>query len=179
MIRKIVIVVLTLGAVGTGVVGATTFFMPLWWVWKSKPASLAVYVGDGVVETRYRTIKPGKTIPFGRRGGRAGFAWETRHDINTWDSWMRGGRYLRVGKYDAKPPDAVFIPASFRYEYRLRIPLWGPFVAFSLIPAATVVTGRLIRHRRKRRGVCVKCRYDLTGNVSGVCPECGTKVKQP
>jgi predicted nucleic-acid-binding Zn-ribbon protein len=22
--------------------------------------------------------------------------------------------------------------------------------------------------------VCAKCRYDLTGNVSGVCPECGT-----
>lgn len=25
-------------------------------------------------------------------------------------------------------------------------------------------------------GHCWKCGYDLTGNVSGVCPECGTKV---
>jgi len=24
-------------------------------------------------------------------------------------------------------------------------------------------------------GRCRKCDYDLTGNVSGVCPECGTK----
>ena len=27
---------------------------------------------------------------------------------------------------------------------------------------------------RRAAGRCVKCDYDLTGNVSGVCPECGT-----
>lgn len=26
------------------------------------------------------------------------------------------------------------------------------------------------------RGVCAGCGYDLTGNVSGVCPECGASV---
>jgi hypothetical protein len=26
------------------------------------------------------------------------------------------------------------------------------------------------------RGCCTRCGYDLTGNVSGVCPECGTPV---
>ncbi len=25
---------------------------------------------------------------------------------------------------------------------------------------------------------CAQCSYDLTGNVSGVCPECGTPVEQ-
>ena len=25
-------------------------------------------------------------------------------------------------------------------------------------------------------GYCKACRYDLTGNVSGVCPECGTST---
>lgn len=28
-------------------------------------------------------------------------------------------------------------------------------------------------------GRCPKCEYDLTGNVSGVCPECGTVVRRP
>ncbi|MCC7290947.1 MAG: hypothetical protein IT449_02660 [Phycisphaerales bacterium] len=30
------------------------------------------------------------------------------------------------------------------------------------------------RQLRKRSGTCMKCGYNLTGNVSGVCPECGT-----
>ena len=28
---------------------------------------------------------------------------------------------------------------------------------------------------RRSAGLCVRCGYDLTGNVSGVCPECGTR----
>jgi hypothetical protein len=32
------------------------------------------------------------------------------------------------------------------------------------------------RQDRLRRGLCVKCGYDLTGNLSGTCPECGTAV---
>ena len=31
----------------------------------------------------------------------------------------------------------------------------------------------------KRPGFCRECDYDLTGNVSGVCPECGTKIEVP
>jgi hypothetical protein len=30
--------------------------------------------------------------------------------------------------------------------------------------------------RRRLQGRCVRCDYDLTGNVSGVCPECGERV---
>ena len=42
----------------------------------------------------------------------------------------------------------------------------------------TARTGPLIREGRPfyPPGHCQKCGYDLTGNVSGVCPECGTEV---
>ena len=29
---------------------------------------------------------------------------------------------------------------------------------------------------RLQKGLCIKCGYNLTGNTSGVCPECGTPV---
>ncbi|HEX4793147.1 MAG TPA: hypothetical protein VH370_05115 [Humisphaera sp.] len=29
----------------------------------------------------------------------------------------------------------------------------------------------------RANGRCISCGYDLTGNVSGVCPECANKVK--
>lgn len=35
----------------------------------------------------------------------------------------------------------------------------------------------LFRQRyRRKRGLCVKCGYNLTGNVSGICPECGERI---
>jgi len=53
------------------------------------------------------------------------------------------------------------------------IPLWVPFLILAL------ATGWLFssdHRRRKRRGAgcCEKCRYDLTGNTTGRCPECGS-----
>jgi hypothetical protein len=32
-----------------------------------------------------------------------------------------------------------------------------------------------LRRERLSKGLCVRCGYDLTGNVNGVCPECGTR----
>ena len=41
-----------------------------------------------------------------------------------------------------------------------------------------LVAKRVQRRRdmRKVRGQCLNCGYDLTGNVSGRCPECGADV---
>jgi hypothetical protein len=51
----------------------------------------------------------------------------------------------------------------------LVVPLWIPLV---LVGIPTVYLIRLDR-RRIPPGHCQKCGYNLTGNVSGVCPECG------
>jgi hypothetical protein len=57
------------------------------------------------------------------------------------------------------------------------IPLW-PFVALSLFPPLAAF-GYLIAHadrNRRPKGLCRRCSYDLRGNVTGICPECGTKA---
>lgn len=46
-------------------------------------------------------------------------------------------------------------------------------------PATALIRGPVRRWRRRRRGLCVRCGYNLTGNVSGICPECGTRIEKP
>lgn len=62
----------------------------------------------------------------------------------------------------------------------LAIPLWFPAFLFGILPAGSVISSLLGRLRRHRCGLCMKCGYNLTGNTTGVCPECGTAfVKKP
>ena len=48
----------------------------------------------------------------------------------------------------------------------------------SLVLLLTTVPTALLWYvdRRFPRGHCQRCGYNLTGNVSGACPECGEKV---
>jgi len=55
----------------------------------------------------------------------------------------------------------------------LRIPYWALLIAAG-IPLIVLIA----KLRQVPPGHCRKCRYDLTGNVSGVCPECGTEIRQ-
>ena len=62
-----------------------------------------------------------------------------------------------------------------------------PIVVFMVaLPTVAVAVAILaicaIREREKIRrwraaGACLSCGYSLEGNVSGVCPECGTAVR--
>ncbi len=52
------------------------------------------------------------------------------------------------------------------------VPAWMPLVLCLPYPAYAWLAGRRLR-RRRARGQCLRCGYDLRGNVSGRCPECG------
>lgn len=56
------------------------------------------------------------------------------------------------------------------------LPFWFVCLLLSVYPAGSLVRGPLLRRRRRSKGRCTGCGYDLTGNVSGVCPECGSLV---
>jgi hypothetical protein len=60
-------------------------------------------------------------------------------------------------------------------RYRnLNIPFWMPM---TLIAVPTLWSYWRARERSKR-GRCRECLYDLAGNVSGICPECGTPIPE-
>ncbi len=102
-----------------------------------------------------------------------------------------GGLVIDYGPYTWRtPPRKYFsqVVAGFSFahhttatqEYRsFRTPYWALFVLFIAYPATAFIRGPLRRYRRRRKGLCVKCAYDLTGNVSGVCSECGAKIEKP
>lgn len=56
----------------------------------------------------------------------------------------------------------------------MAIPLWPVVLGLLAVSAYPVLLPRYIRWRRNRRGLCPCCAYDLYGNSSGCCPECGT-----
>ena len=56
--------------------------------------------------------------------------------------------------------------------------LWLFVVLFCIYPTIAFVRGPVRRWRRLRTGRCVRCGYNLAGNVSGRCPECGTEINK-
>ncbi len=51
--------------------------------------------------------------------------------------------------------------------------------AVSFISTAVLVLWLTTPSSQHPNGRCIRCRYDLTGNLSGVCPECGTPTGTP
>ena len=50
-------------------------------------------------------------------------------------------------------------------------------LAFALAGVRLWIAGRTDRHRQVLVCRCRRCRYDLTGNASGICPECATSCR--
>lgn len=61
-------------------------------------------------------------------------------------------------------------PPRPKYLGRVNVSLICPLVALAIPTALLWITDR----SRPPSGHCQKCGYDLTGNISGRCPECGT-----
>jgi len=61
------------------------------------------------------------------------------------------------------------------YLWLIRVPLSIVTVLLAIWPA-TALVGFWRRRRRARQGHCAHCGYDLTGNVTGICSECGART---
>jgi len=61
---------------------------------------------------------------------------------------------------------------SFVYVQSTFVTIW-PLSALAIGGSA----GPLFWRRRNGSGYCSECGYDLTGNVSSICPECGQRIK--
>lgn len=80
----------------------------------------------------------------------------------------------------------VFDPERLKMSGRALDPHWRPYMAVLVLCVAgwagagcwfaLKARTAAVRMRRRSASLCVHCGYDLTGNESGACPECGCAV---
>lgn len=92
--------------------------------------------------------------------------------------WMRLGFGWQHFRDETHTQSNDHLPLVIRnHMLSVAAPYWAVMLPAAVLPLCGA--GRWWRRRRRsrrlRRGQCPSCGYDLTGNVSGVCPECGRR----
>jgi len=123
------------------------------------PDGLPVYIrlslGDGTVHCRH------------------GWGPEGTHWSVSWNQWPLG-ILLRPSEWVPQFERQKSSGRKGAYETNVVLPLFLPFM---IVASMTWIVWYRDRHRI-RPGHCRNCGYSLTGNLSGVCPECGEKVAE-
>jgi hypothetical protein len=76
---------------------------------------------------------------------------------------------------DVPPGGSEWVNYLLITQAQLRIPFWVLAILEIVLPSWWAVR-KLSDSRKMNKSRCRVCRYDLTGNTSGICPECGTKI---
>lgn len=74
--------------------------------------------------------------------------------------------------WEDDPEQKISQPWEFRSK--TAVPMLA--IGLAALPLMRTVAA-LSRRARSRQGFCRHCSYDLTANVSGICPECGTPTE--
>ena len=110
-------------------------------------------------------------------------------------AWILGDGDFKRMSYRTRTPRFPAAPGiTVKFEPTL-MPIGGGYIAMGNerggssrtvswalwpIPAAVLLPSLVLRQLRRQRylpGFCRNCQYNLTGNVSGICPECGMPIK--
>jgi len=110
------------------------------------------------------------------------------HVMNDTRRWKRRqarlGQFLRGARYNIIQSALIFLMAArvaecVYKEWPFREIAINAIVLCALIYQA-IATGRAkSKIDRLLQGFCVTCGYNLRGNQSGVCPECGYEIAEP
>ena len=176
MIRKIIIVVLTLGAFLTVVPWIVSVEKHVQWITYTRPdmTPLPVHSVLGVGATLSNNVLSVgyQRLPLRPLSGDA--ERKFREGVNPGFSGWVEDQVAMIGWYGTfperwRPFIQTYGPGG---GHAVSIPLWFATLAFAAYPALALIRGPFRRYRRRKRGLCATCGYDLRGSPER-CPECG------
>ncbi len=192
MIRNVLFVLAVVcGTVALLPARFTGYFVP--WLTDTAKVAMGVQYGRLIIEATWYDVPI--PSPFNDRAARLKFVYhrwwanceEYRGDrfegIDTPEPWTSHFNLFETHALDfderfwARRAGEILIPS---HACNVAIPMGLPAVVFGAYPVIAFIRAPLRRYRRRRRrkrGLCLTCGYNLTGNTSGVCPECGTRVE--
>ena len=183
ILRKAVLIGLTVAAVGTGALGvvsirhrtvASGYLHDLLWVYvEVEGAHVHITILKGNLDVELPSLfSTHRYYGLENRAFRTvvDFLQEDPRRLGVCDGPSLTGFDLRVWR-------GLYANAVNRL-IEVTLQLWFPFLLFAAYPAIVFIRGPWRRWRLIPPGCCRACRYDLTGNESGVCPECGTTVER-
>jgi hypothetical protein len=109
----------------------------------------------------------GRTILVKVRDGGGGWKFKERAEVYLYHFTQDGGESGIGWTY-----------SDLWFPYRLSANDWQIAAASAILPLVLGTFRWRSRRQRRRMIDCKYCGYDLTGNTSGTCPECGTPIPQ-
>jgi len=194
MIHKAIVTSLTAAACASFVAGTASFFSTLAWASGSprKGWLLAIWLRQG-------TLLVSSTTAFG--DGPAPGSLTGAPSTPPLSKWWRCVPKKQNGDLVLLPgtefwgfslaatrwlSPAVIVVSGTEYRFSrcttqrsVTVPIWMLLLLFGSYPLVAFIRGPMRRYRRRKKGLCLKCGYNLMGNVSGTCPECGTTKRPP
>jgi len=189
MIRKGIITVLTLAAVATALLWSQSWHHIRSWVWytspmvkycfddNSTPVTKQIYITGGKLYIEYYELIDKNILSSTHLVEYTGFRWSTtirRHRL------LLRRRHGNTIAYvtDQEQRELKQLKTKQLWQLDICIPLWSPFILFATYPTISFIRGPLRRYRRRRKGLCIQCGYNLRGNTTGICSECGMEIIQ-
>lgn len=154
MIRKTIITVLTLASILTLILGGASH-----WVWTSWMARTVPDYLDGCLLARVNNGTLSITYMHGDDPSNVG----QRLDLGYYGLGIRSGTHS----------DEEYGTSSMT---TVELPFWLAGLMLGAYPLVVFIKGPVRRWRHGKQGHCRQCGYDLTGNVTGVCSECGATL---
>ncbi len=182
MIRKTIIVVLTLAALGIGVLGVQSWaFTVGQQLWKSPRHNVFLYSRDAIARLMWieSTAEIELDFEHGTDSDRISFYAEVRYFIplGSAETLRKAGVGFHEIVWRRKHPRGPRTSTGPNVYYSLiRCPTWTASAACLVYPTFAFIRGPLRRHRRRKCGLCVTCGYDLRGSPDR-CPECATEIE--